>query len=97
MDLRPHEGFSVKISLRITAPLHLLNASINDTVSFKHQNKSAIEMLLRSEVHWYQGSYIKLSGGCHLKVSGGRHLKVSGGRHLKNHTLKLKKYLADAT
>ena len=49
-----------------------------------------------TEAHWYQGSYIKLSGGRHLKVSGGRHLKVSGGRHLKlsgGRHLKLNLYL----
>ncbi len=39
--------------------------------------------LKHTEAHWYQGSYINLSGYRHLKVSGGRHLKVSGGHHLK--------------
>ncbi len=36
-----------------------------------------------TEAHWYQGSYIKVSGYRHLKVSGGRYLKVSGYRHFK--------------
>ena len=37
-----------------------------------------------TEAHWYQGSYIKLSGYRHLKVSGRRHLK-------KIHVLNLNK------
>ncbi len=36
-----------------------------------------------TEVHWYQGSYIKLSGGHQITLSGGRHLMLSGCRHLK--------------
>ena len=39
--------------------------------------------LKHTEAHWYQGSYINLSGYRHLKVSGGHHLKLSGYRHLK--------------
>ncbi len=34
------------------------------------------------EAHWYQGSYLKLSGGRHLKLSGGRDIKLSGGRQI---------------
>ncbi len=42
-----------------------------------------VPILETTEAHWYQGSYITLSGCRHLKVFGGRHLKLSGGHHLK--------------